>query len=153
MQRFDARSAQKQTSRGACHFSKNAARYQCCKACIAARASELLWQKETEMHLLRRWQRAGDSSLSSAQETSSHHACDCPVSYPDMARHTRHAGIHASNRLGGFHALLLVVPNRIHLAPLLQRGILDSVAKEKGCVAKPATELCLHGKHNARFCC
>ena len=28
-------------------------------------------------------------------------------------------------------------------------GILDSVAKEKGCVAKPATELCLHGKHNA----
>ena len=28
-------------------------------------------------------------------------------------------------------------------------GILDSVAKEKGCVAKPATELGLHGKHNA----
>ena len=28
-------------------------------------------------------------------------------------------------------------------------GILDSVAKEKGCVTKPATELGLHGKHNA----
>ena len=28
-------------------------------------------------------------------------------------------------------------------------GILDSVAKEKGYVAKPATELGLHGKHNA----
>ena len=27
--------------------AKNAARYQCCKACIAARASELLRQKET----------------------------------------------------------------------------------------------------------
>ena len=48
MQKVHARSAQKQTSRGACHFSKNVARWQCCKACIAARASELLRQKENK---------------------------------------------------------------------------------------------------------
>jgi len=49
MQKFHARSAQKpqkQTSRGACHFSNNVAREQYCKVCIAARASELLRQKE-----------------------------------------------------------------------------------------------------------
>ena len=28
-----------------------------------------------------------------------------------------------------------------------------ALQKKKGGVAKPATELCLHGKHNARFCC
>ena len=66
---------------------------------------------------------------------------------PNCARSSAQAACTPHER--GAAAILQRHYNAKHLAPLLQRGILDSVAKEKGCVAKPATELCLHGTHNA----
>ena len=57
-----------------------------------------------------------------------------------MARHRRHAGLHAADWVERFRALFMAVSHRFYVEALLERRVLDCLAESGRCEEKPATQ-------------
>ena len=77
--------------------------------------------------------------LSQAKDIWYHPEGGASIEGPDVARHQRHAGLHAANRMEQFHAVFMAVPHRFYVETFLKRTMLERIDGRWGCEAEQST--------------